>query len=209
MQFMNGCLNFVKGADAEVKSTILGKARRFTLPQELVMEKVIQGIQNPDISWKVDKPVSTWKGVKCEEHGEIISISWPGEWLKGTIAFQDLPQTLLELNLGETVFSCGELENFFEGTVPFDKLPPKLIKFDLGSNLFYGNVNLVQLPESLEDLRLNHNNFSGLVEFHSLPPLLSVLHLEWNKGLYGTVKKSILPVSLQIYHFRKTAIIVA
>mmetsp|Transcript_17462 Transcript_17462/g.24291 ORF Transcript_17462/g.24291 Transcript_17462/m.24291 type:complete len:212 (+) Transcript_17462:52-687(+) len=206
---MNGCLNFVKGADAEVKSTILGKARRFTLPQELVMEKVIQGIQNPDISWKVDKPVSTWKGVKCEEHGEITSISWPGEGLKGTVAFQDLPQTLLELNLADIVFYCGELENFFEGTVPFDKLPPRLIKFDLGNNLFYGNVNLVQLPESLEDLRLNHNNFSGLVEFHSLPPWLSVLHLQWNNGLYGTIMPNVLPASLQNYEFERTSITVS
>ena len=192
-----------------VKSTVLGKARRFTLPQELVMEKFIQGIQNPDDSWKVDKPVSTWKGVNCEEHGEITSISWPGEALKGTVSFQDLPQTLLELNLADRVFHCGELENFFEGEVPFDKLPPGLIKFDLGNNLFSGSVNLVHLPESLEDLRLNHNKFSGLVEFHSLPPALSVLYLEWNIGLYGLINKRVLPVSLQRYDIGNTGIIAA
>eukprot|EP00009_Paramoeba_aestuarina_P017854 CAMPEP_0201524346 /NCGR_PEP_ID=MMETSP0161_2-20130828/21267_1 /ASSEMBLY_ACC=CAM_ASM_000251 /TAXON_ID=180227 /ORGANISM="Neoparamoeba aestuarina, Strain SoJaBio B1-5/56/2" /LENGTH=238 /DNA_ID=CAMNT_0047923679 /DNA_START=24 /DNA_END=740 /DNA_ORIENTATION=+ len=190
----------------------LGKVDKASLPQQTLMELLIENITNKeDIYGQHGNPtdMSTWHNVTCNANGDVTEIDWPTlqlcgdaplEWLPltvinvtmwsneltGTIALDALPDGLQYLRLSV---------NRLSGEVDLTHLPPGMRYLTISVNKLVGTVNLEHLPRTLEKLFLNDNLFHGTVNLTKLPPNLDILTISYN-AFEGETDFSLLPKSL-------------
>ena len=82
----------------------IGKVDRSTLSQQALMELFIFGFDNVDDicgSRENPKEVCTWKAVKFNADGEVVSFEWPFkmEHGTGTVGFKCLPTSIKHLEM--------------------------------------------------------------------------------------------------------------
>ena len=100
---MTFALVFLNTADPS-----LGRVDRASLPQQALMEMVIEGIANKEkICGDADEPkdIEEWKGVTIED-GEVVEIAWRQFRLRGALHFEWLPDPLM------TRFTADRRNNF-------------------------------------------------------------------------------------------------
>ena len=109
----------------------LGRVDLESLPQQALMEMVIEGIANKEkICGDVDEPkdIEEWKGVSIED-GQVVEIDW----------------------------SRFDLE----GSLHFEWLPSFVWKFLVGWNNVTGTLDLASLPRTIKNLYLGYNAFTA------------------------------------------------
>ncbi|KNH05798.1 hypothetical protein XU18_3209 [Perkinsela sp. CCAP 1560/4] len=114
----------------------LGRVDLESLPQQALMEMVIEGIANKEkICGNPDEPkdIEEWKGVTVEDD-EVVDIDWQRRKLEGSLYLEWLPSTVRG--------------------------------FTVTWNLFTGTLNLASLPRSIKNLYLGFNAFTDPTKGH-------------------------------------------
>ena len=91
----------------------LGRFDYASLPQQALMELLIDGIENKErIIGRNEGPpdIEEWKGLSMNEKVEVIEIDWYTQSLKGSLSFQLLPSTVQRAYLNS---------NNLSGTIDF------------------------------------------------------------------------------------------
>ncbi|KNH08658.1 hypothetical protein XU18_0855 [Perkinsela sp. CCAP 1560/4] len=143
-----------------------GRVDRESLPQQALMEMVIQGITNKeDICCNVVEPkdVEEWIGVPIED-GEVVEIEWINYDLEGSVHLAWLPSS-------GRIFAA--INNLLTGTVDWAFLPTSMEILDLALNAFTGSICLERLPEIMVYLNVSENAFCGSLKLESLPDTLT------------------------------------
>ena len=191
------------------ETSIRGKVRGASLPTEYELVRFVQDVENTQESWNTHTPACEWKYVKCNDAGEVTALSWDYMYIKGSLHWAYLPQSLMLLDLSvnlllgkvETHFMPNNLddinleENFFEGGLDLQHLPQQLKELCVRSNELVGNISFAFLPANIEVLILSHNSFTGNVDLCDLPSTLLFLHLHRNL-FTGTPELRFLPQNL-------------
>ena len=172
-----------------------GRIRTITLPLEVQLYRVVQGIKNPHSSWNTTVPGCEWGGVYCDKSGILNEINWSCGKFLGHIQLQFIPETLIRFELGGNFGYRWGLCNNLTGVVPFDSLPASLIFLDVSENNFQGGVDLTSLPMQFEHLNGRENKFRGTLDLTLLPASMVHLELAMN-NLHGTLNFTNLPRSL-------------
>ena len=132
----------------------LGRVDLESLPQQALMEMVIEGIANKEkICGDVDEPkdIEEWKGVIIES-GEVVGIAWNGFKLSGSLHLQWLPSSVRKL-----VVSWNNLTD----TLDLASLPTAMENLFLGFNAFTGSIGLERLPKRMNNLDVSYNQLSA------------------------------------------------
>ena len=190
----------------------LGRVDRESLPQQTLMEMVIDGIKNKEeICGDVDEPedIEEWKGVTIED-GQVVEIGWRVCKLEGSFHFEWLPISVRKFSVGRNHKITGTLDcaalptsmeklnitrNKFTGSIDLESLPEGMEEIDVSVNELSGSLRLESLPDTLSNFIAFNNQFSGSVNLTQLPAALSCLDLE-NNRLSGSVVLTQLPSSL-------------
>ena len=208
---------FVFSAD----SSKTAKVNPMLYPLEVRMENFIKNLADTSSfrtkrkvfgRIKKIKDVCKWKGVECNDSGEIHSIGWRSgdiggsfdlEWFPHTITcfrcantrisgkwdFALLPQSLTQLTLDNNTIS---------GSICTADLPENLVRLGLDRNNFEGAVDLCALPVTIEYFDLSRNELTGALDFAKLPAGLTTLNLSHNK-FSGSIDLSSLPEKLMSF----------
>ena len=204
-----------------VPSTYLGRVDIDSLPQQTLMELLVEHIEDKGkITLADDSDIQSWRGMQYNEDGDLIKVTWFCFDLHGQIDFQWLPSTITyfrisvnslkgSADLSHLPASLEEFllrDNLFDGTLDLTALPESLMCLNASSNQFSGSVCLTSLPPSLISLLLSDNNFSGRLDLKSLPDTLERLHLNSNK-FEGYVDFGALPASLSHFDLSDNALL--
>ena len=74
----------------------LGRVDHEALPQQALMEMVIDGVKNKEAicgNPDEEKDIEEWKGVEIE-HGKVVEIDWDELDLKGLVHLKGLPSSV-------------------------------------------------------------------------------------------------------------------
>ena len=118
----------------------LGRVERESLPQQALMEMLIEGIANKEkICGDVDAPkdIEEWTGVSIED-GQVANTNH----LTGTVDLASLPTAMKELLL--------EI-NAFTGSIGLERLPERMEEIYVFHNQLSGSLKLDSLPDTLTD----------------------------------------------------------
>mmetsp|Transcript_32214 Transcript_32214/g.44193 ORF Transcript_32214/g.44193 Transcript_32214/m.44193 type:complete len:251 (+) Transcript_32214:37-789(+) len=189
-----------------------GKVKGAILPQEYDLDRLISAtnIERKSLSWNISTPACNWKRVKCDEVGNVNSLSWNTLRISGVLQWKYIPHTVVRLDFfkcdlsGEIEFEslpqflrfCNLGKNNFAGTLDVRKIPRKIEELYLNGNQLEGNVDMCNLPDSLLRFSLWENNFSGTLDLTRLPSRLRYLNLIDN-AFTGTLDFSHLPPLLK------------
>ena len=175
-------------------ATRLGRVRSAALPQEYLLHQMVENITNKQFNWNSSIQACEWSGVDCRDSLSVSSIHWYRFGIRGTLAYEKLPSTVLEVNVNEN-FLVGRLSlEFFPAQVTlgrfsrnqyienfdFTVLPAGMVRLVLTCNLLSGNPDFTQLPSSLEFIFAVKNRFHGCIDLSQLPPSLGLLSLRDN-----------------------------
>ena len=133
----------------------LGRVDRESLPQQALMELVIDGItDDKEICGNANEPkdIEEWIGVTVED-GEVIEIDWPQCDHDGSLHLEWLPSSVRKFD------ASG---NDITGTLDLEALPTAMGQLNLGFNAFTGSIGLERLPERMEYLDVSANRLSVL-----------------------------------------------
>mmetsp|Transcript_10919 Transcript_10919/g.16500 ORF Transcript_10919/g.16500 Transcript_10919/m.16500 type:complete len:217 (-) Transcript_10919:61-711(-) len=168
----------------------LGKLDKASLPQQTLMELVIEKIENKEQLYGISKDPSTianWSCTRFDAEGKIVGIIAEWQDLSGSLQLEWLPLTTLSVN-----FYYNELT----GTIALTQLPDGLCVIDLSWNNFVGTVDLRYLPSHLKGLNFDRNHLSGSLDLTQLPLGIKNLQLHGN-DFEGETDFSRLPLSLE------------
>ena len=174
----------------------LGRVDRESLPQQTLMEMVIEEITNKEkICGDVDEPkdIEEWKGMIVED-GEVIGIDWSDYGLRGSVHLEWLPSAVRKFVVRWN-YLTGTLDwavptsmkwldlghNLFDGSICLEALPEKMEYLSIPNNELSGSLNLASLPDTLAEFNAGENKFSGSVDLTQLPAALTQLDLSENK----------------------------
>ena len=166
----------------------LGRVDLESLPQQALMEMVIEGIANKEkICGDVDEPkdIEEWKGVTVEDD-EVVDIDWQRRKLEGSLYLEWLPSSVRRFLVGS---------NNLTGTLNSASLPTSIKSIYLGYNAFTGPIDLGRLPESMKSLNVHYNQLSGSLKLGSLPGTLTDFDARCNE-FSGSVDLTQLPAAL-------------
>ena len=166
----------------------LGRVDLESLPQQALMEMVIEGIANKEkICGDVDEPkdIEEWKGVTVEDE-EVVVIDWDRCKLEGSLYLEWLPSSVRRFLVGS---------NNLTGTLNSASLPTSIKSIYLGYNAFTGPIDLGRLPESMKGLHVQYNQLSGSLKLGSLPGTLTDFDAIGNE-FSGSVDLTKLPAAL-------------
>ena len=110
--------------------------------------------------------VSTWEGVRCDDEGHIVVISWMQAVivLRGSVDFSTLPPRLESFYL---------MDQLFEGEIKTTNLPENLRTFSVfNCPNISGTLDVGQLPRTLTSLVVKRNCVTSLQNVRNLPPNL-------------------------------------
>uniref|UniRef100_A0A7S4JM24 Leucine-rich repeat protein n=1 Tax=Paramoeba aestuarina TaxID=180227 RepID=A0A7S4JM24_9EUKA len=204
---------------ASLADVYIGKPCRETLPSQVLMEMVIDGIKNKDrirgLAEEAD--FTKWCGVSLRDGtDDIQSTYWNCLQLEGTLRMEWLPPNIDEFSVFQN-FLSGEIHteslprslvhlllqgNEFQGTLDLAQLPPKMTFLSVSQNSLHGSLDLIHLPETLESLFAYSNSFSGTIRLDNLPSKMKRLNLHEN-SLSGPLSMDSLPESLQKLYLQK------
>ena len=178
------------------------KVRGALLPASMLIPNLIANISHGIEEWTTEALPCKWKGVQCDAQGNVERITWTGLRLRGNVAWEFLPRTMLHLDLGSSFshtigYSSIGCRNFLEGGLELSDMPTPLRYLRLRDNNFRGPLHLIHLPVYLEFLDLARNNFVGRVTLDQLPPRIHHLDLTGNE-LIGEVDYKKVPDSLNV-----------
>ena len=142
----------------------LGRVDHDSLPQQALMEMVIEGVKNKEkICVDVDEPkdIEEWKGVEIED-GEVAEIHWDRYRLKGSLYLEWLPSSVRKFSV-----VCNNLT----GTLDMASLPISMENLNLAGNKFTGSIGLERLPARMESIRVFCNQLSGSYISDPMPSL--------------------------------------
>uniref|UniRef100_A0A7S4KTR8 Leucine-rich repeat protein n=1 Tax=Paramoeba aestuarina TaxID=180227 RepID=A0A7S4KTR8_9EUKA len=198
----------------------LGRIEREYLPQETLMELLLDKIENKARICGVEEihpPLAQWTGVKLYTDGRVHEISWGVKGLIGEIDLQLVPESVTAIMLWENTLhgslnlSClpdgmKELycsQNAFTGTIDLIHLPSSMTGLSASFNELSGSLNLQQLPRRLLTLYLNNNAFSGSISLINLPSTMTTLNLSMN-DLSGKTNFENLPTAMEYLNVSNT-----
>ena len=118
----------------------LGRVDLESLPQQALMEMLIEGIANKEkICGDVDEPkdIEEWTGVSIED-GQVANTNH----LTRTVGLAALPTAMKELLL--------EI-NAFTGSIGLERLPERMEEIYVFHNQLSGSLKLGSLPDTLTD----------------------------------------------------------
>ncbi|KNH05349.1 hypothetical protein XU18_3615 [Perkinsela sp. CCAP 1560/4] len=127
----------------------LGRVDLESLPQQALMEMVIEGITNKEkICGDADEPkdIKEWKGVTIED-GQVVEIAWHLFWLEGSVHFEWLPSSVREVMV---------TENYLTDTLDLESLPTAMENLFLGFNASTGSIDLGSCRKEANPLPLPH-----------------------------------------------------
>ena len=194
-------------------SAHLGRFDYDSLPQQALMEMLIEGIENREKlfgSNEEPKDISKWERVTFNEIGEVIKINWSCYFLQGSVNLECLPSTIRELdlwknsltgtislrNLPKNLKHMSVSMNKLDGSLNLENLPKSLKELIFHVNKFTGEINLTKLPVEMEYLNVSHNQLTGSIDVTSLRASIKYLYLN-NNNFEGETDFSKLPESLQ------------
>ncbi|KNH04620.1 hypothetical protein XU18_4188 [Perkinsela sp. CCAP 1560/4] len=131
----------------------LGRVDYNSLPQQALMEMVIDGITNKvKICGDIDEPrdIEEWKRVEIED-GEVTEIDWYQFDIEGSLHLEWLPSSVRKFEA---------TSNRLTGTLDLASLPTSMEWLDLAHNAFTGSIGLEALPERMEYLNVSNNELS-------------------------------------------------
>ena len=183
---------FLKAEETDVpvpSCSRIGKVRGTFLPVEYELEKFINDVENPHESWSTATPACEWDGVKCNDKGDVIRISWDGRKLRGILRWEHLPRFLTALSV------CN---NQLRGPIDFSSLPEGLTHLWISLNAFSGELHFEHLPPGLKILNISSCHFSGFVDFSCLQRSLlakggSGFDMRNNPELKGSISRRAVP----------------
>ena len=167
----------------------LGRVDLESLPQQALMEMVIEGIENKEkICGDADEPneIKEWEGVTIED-GEVVEIDWEQLYLEGSLHLEWLPISVRKFSVGRN--------RKITGTLDCASLPTSMKMLDIQCNYITGPICLDRLPESMEYLSVFHNQLSGSLKLESLPDTLKDLSADGNE-FTGSVDLTQLPAAM-------------
>ena len=136
-----------------------GRVDRASLPQQALMEMVIDGIANKQkICGDANEPKDSeeWIGVTVEDE-EVVSIRWRQFKLEGSLHLECLPSSVMEFDA---------TDNNLTGSLDRASLPTSLKKLNLAGNEFTGAIDLERLPKSMVILGVSYNHLSDPTKGH-------------------------------------------
>ena len=156
--------------------------------------------------------IEKWRGVKCDDQGNVTSINWAMQnWACGEVSLDKLPPKLVSFDIDKGVLKAWRVRGVintallprgletlivggqaFGGTVDLELLPPPMIAFAAGGNYLEGTINLEALPKSMQSIELLNNNLEGTLCLTKLPASMRTLSLSENK-FSGTTSLDYLP----------------
>jgi len=175
------------------------------LPPETLLVQFLENVDAPPSSFFKTTKISAceWYGVHCNDAQKVEKIDWHamhsahqnssailgGRKLRGTLRWEHLPATLLELQL---------YTNYLTGAVTLDALPRDLQSLNLASNTFSGTLDFADLPRTMIYLNFSFNDFQRALHFECLPQAVHELNLECNENLKGMYVIKKLPRFVRI-----------
>ena len=196
----------------------LGRVDRASLPQQALMEMLIEGITNKEeICGDADEPtdIEEWKGVTIED-GQVVEIAWHLFLLEGSFHLEWLPisvrKFLVRWNYKITgTLDCASLPismktldigfNAFTGLIHLESSPEGMEEIDISENELSGSLKLHSLPDTMTRFTADKNKFSGSIDFTQLPAAMLTLFLEHNR-LSGSVVLTQLPGGLEVLNLK-------
>mmetsp|Transcript_40166 Transcript_40166/g.63539 ORF Transcript_40166/g.63539 Transcript_40166/m.63539 type:complete len:231 (+) Transcript_40166:1-693(+) len=182
-----------------------------TLPQQTLMEMVVDGFENKGRLFDDDGcylDVDKWTGVTVNANAEVHDVDWRDYQDRhfpegGTLELRWLPGTVVGFALtGSEMHGTVEIgrlpevmerlylqRNWLSGTIDLPLMPRPMIYLILHTNRFHGPLNLQNIPDTLTDLLLNSNSFSGTVRIGELPDIISV-YIGGNPKIEALVDKN-------------------
>ena len=200
----------------------LGRVNLSLVPQEILMERFIDGLHVTPPSWKFTKKrylglssthvsICTWEGIICDKDQIVRRVLSGSHNLAGSLHYQYLPRGVHELRIGrkgpdisgdlDLLFLPESLKimsvqgNAHNSTISLGSLPSSLTLLNVSDNQLHGELDLTHLPDNLTHLLLNMNLFSGSISLTQLPEKLKVLRLDHNH-IEGPVDLTSLPTNL-------------
>ena len=173
----------------------LGRCDIHSLPQQVQMENLVEPWQRTSEEYFIEwvgliyawrdadgdfYDTCEWRGVTCDESGDVTKIWIVRALFTGSIDTRWFPSSVTNIELST---------NTFYGEVAFDALPSSLVVCCLQENRLTGSIDLCHLPKRLQEINLGKNKFSGSIVLENLPPRLSVLFTHGN-ALTGTLNLS-------------------
>ncbi|KNH08111.1 leucine-rich repeat protein [Perkinsela sp. CCAP 1560/4] len=180
---MRFALVFLDAADPS-----LGRVDLESLPQQALMEMVIEGITNKEqICGDANEPkdIEEWEGVGIED-GQVVEIFWQRFDLKGELHFEWLPSSVREFHA---------FKNGLTGTLDLASFPTSMKELSLGLNALIGSIILERFPKNMEVFRVFQNQLSGPLKLESLPDTLTDFIAGYNQ-FTGSVNLTQLPAAL-------------
>ena len=177
------------------------RVSRVTLPQEDLITRLVEHIENKHSSWVLSKshwlwgaqPVSPcqWFGVYCDSEQRVARLIWDYSALcfelkhaalRGNLSWGYVPESVVDIYL--------ENHRTLQGSCSFDALPQGLLTLQIFVNKFSGEINLTSLPPKLVSLLAWRNLFTGHADLTHLPPNVQRINLTGNalKGLIDLTK---------------------
>lgn len=163
------------------------------------------------ITWDLSQPMNTWHGITLDASGQVVSVSLPGNNLKGALPNLALPQCrLLSLSrntLRDTLPILGGLPNILTVDLSrneidghlFDFNMPNITLLDLSFNRIEGSIPDFSRMPQLKTLKINDNRLEGgLPDFTNMKGLINL----WaaNNFLDGPIPEfNFLPELLVLY----------
>ena len=198
----------------------LGRVDHASLPQETLMELLLN---NPNDRRFTDsqgtlKTPCDWRGVHCNENGEISQIVWRGQragFLRRQRTFERpihlrwIPSTIEKLVVYDwraenfdPVYLPDKMQSLtlrkcnLKGTMEARNLPRSLLSIDLTQNAVSGTINARDLPLNLCKIELSKNALTGSVNLEDLPRNLVEVSFSHNQ-MTGTLNCINLPLNLK------------
>ena len=196
-------------------ATRRGKVSGATFPQEYALEKMVRGLKRKPKRWTSETPACAWRGIHCDESGDVENILWSYEDLEGSVDLKHIPATAMRFcasgnGISGTVnlesFSPGSClhclrldDNALSGSLDLTSLPRRIGVVNFSLNHLSGSLSLINLPPDLIELKLGHNYFSGPLTLTELPPNLQWFFLDHN-NFEGSVDLHSLPHRMKLIY---------
>ena len=171
-------------------ASLRGRVRGSQLPPEYHLDIFLRNVANLHVSWTTDTDACLWKGVICDDSGQVVSLQWSMTGIGGYPQWSHLPDTIKTIYLGALFTS-----NSLRGTIEFAELPPTVREFVVDENCFTGRLILRDVPKSMQILHLRSNQLCGVIDWEDLPPMLQELDIIGN-SFVGTLPLITLPYQM-------------